>query len=313
MTDPDPRVVLLSLDAVGHSAFSTAITPRLWELAESGGKAPDGGRCPLPSATYTCHGTLLTGRLPAGHDVWSGLAANPHPGVVPGWAGQARVSGPTLFSACRAASVRCASITGDHHLYAILGAEVADLAWPPGGTVPGGAPVCSYGYVTNEVVRRPLLSAAADASIGFLFGHLNETDTLGHLEGADHPDTRACYVAADGIVGETIDALRDEWARTILIVVSDHGMAPFPDTPPIALLAHAAVSNVALDVLPQGGCALVRPRPDVDLAQASAVLASVPGVAAACGGVRAPPRRGRGRAMVRNVPASAAQGLSRRP
>ena len=46
----------------------------------------------MPSATYTCHGTLLTGRLPEGHRVWSGLAADPRPGVVPGWAGEVRVT-----------------------------------------------------------------------------------------------------------------------------------------------------------------------------------------------------------------------------
>lgn len=281
MTERGSRVVLLSLDAFPHHAVSPALTPRLWALGEAGGIAPDGGRCPLPSATYTCHGTLLTGRLPEEHRVWSGLAADPRPGVVPGWAGEARVAAPTLFDACHAAGIRCAAITGDHHLYAILGANAADLAWPPGGIVPAAAPICPFGYLTNEAVHQPLLDAVADDAIGFLFGHLNETDTLGHLLGTDHPDTRACYAATDAIVGEVVDALAADWARTVLVVVSDHGMAPFPHTPPIDLLAHAAVRGVAREVLPQGGSALVRPGPNVDVAHASAVLASVPGIAGA--------------------------------
>ena len=279
MTDQRARVVLLSLDAFPPDALTPELTPRLFALAQTGGWAPDGGRCPMPSATYTCHGTLLTGRLPEGHRVWSALAADPRPGVVPGWAGEARVAAPTLFDACRAADVRCAAVTGDHHLYAILGAEVADHAWPPDGVVPAGAAVCPFGYLTNDAVRQPLLSAVADASIGFLFGHLNETDTLGHLNGPDHPDARACYAATDGIVGEVVDALAADWSRTILIVVSDHGMAPFPSTPPIELRTYAAVREVAREVLPQGGCALVRPRPGIDVAHAVAALASVRGVA----------------------------------
>jgi arylsulfatase A-like enzyme len=278
MTDGGARVVLLSLDAFPPDALTPDLTPCLVALAQTGGWAADGGRCPLPSATYTCHGTLLTGRLPEGHRVWSGLAADPRPGTVPGWAGEARVAAPTLFDACRAAGVRCAAITGDHHLYAILGAEAADLAWPPGGVVPAGAAVCAFGYLTNEAVRQPLLTAVADTSIALLFGHLNETDTLGHLFGADHPETQACYAATDGIVGEVIDALTADWARTILIVVSDHGMAPFPHTPPIDLLADAAVREVADEALPQGGCALVRPRSGVDPAQAASRIAMVSGV-----------------------------------
>ncbi len=279
MTEWGARVVLLSLDAFPPDALTPELTPRLFALAQTGGCAPDGGLCPMPSATYTSHGTLLTGRLPEGHRVWSGLAADPRPGVVPGWAGEARVAVPTLFDACRAAGVRCAVVAGDHHLYAVLGAEVADHAWPPDGVDPAGAAVCAFGYLTNEAVRQPLLNVVADASIGFLFGHLNETDTLGHLNGPDHPDAQACCAATDGIVGEVVDALADDWLRTILIVVSDHGMVPFPSTPPIELLAHAGVREVAREVLPQGGSALVRPRPGIDLARAVAALASVRGVA----------------------------------
>lgn len=178
MLDRAPRAVLLSLDAFPPAALSPGLTPRLFALAQTARQAPDGARCPLPSATYTCHGTLLTGRLPEGRRLWSGLAADPRPGVVPGWAGEARVAAPPLFDACRAAGVRCAAITGDHHLYDILGAEIADLAWPPSGVVPTGAAPRPFGYPTNEAVRQPLLDAVPDPSIGFLFGHLNETDTL---------------------------------------------------------------------------------------------------------------------------------------
>src|SRR5215208_5009809 len=65
MTDPAPRVILLSLDAVGHTIISPETTPHLWELRTSGGWAPRGGQCDLPAVTYVSHATLATGTMPA--------------------------------------------------------------------------------------------------------------------------------------------------------------------------------------------------------------------------------------------------------
>src|SRR5688572_6169347 len=119
MTDPEPRVVLLSLDAFNHAAVTPDGTSRLWELAASGGRAPDGGRCDVSSVTYVSHATLVTGTHPATHGLTSNLAASPRPGAVPGWAGQTRVQAPTLFAALRAAGIRAAAICGDQNLVAI--------------------------------------------------------------------------------------------------------------------------------------------------------------------------------------------------
>lgn len=281
MTGTAPRVVLLSLDAFAHDAVGPDLTPHLWALAATGGRAPDGGRCPLPSATYTSHATLLTGKLPTGHGVWSGLAAAPRPGVVPGWAGAAVVQAPTLFDACRAGNVRCASIVADFYLHPILRAEVADLAWPPGGVPPDDAPRDAFGYLAHDAVRPHLLAAAADPALPFLFGHVNEPDTFGHRYGPDHPATRACHAATDQLVGELLDALRDDWARTVVIVTSDHGMAPVPITPPIDPLADEAVRELAAEALPQGGCGLVRPRRGIEPETLATALIAMPGVAAA--------------------------------
>lgn len=278
MTDPRPRVVLLSLDAFNHRAVSPQLTPHLWELGRQGGWAREGGRCDLPAVTYVSHATLATGTYPATHGLMSNLAAAPRRGIVPGWAGEARVRVPTLFDALRNAGMRAAAVCGDQHLVQTMGAGVADHVWPTGGILPEGCPVCPSGYALNAAVREPLLAAAADDDVAFLFGHLNETDTWGHRFGPDHPETLRSYSATDALVGEVIEALRSDWERLLLIVVSDHGMEPVDAAGPIDLLAVDAVRATVDDILNEGSAALARVKAGVAAQTAGEALLAVRGV-----------------------------------
>ncbi len=280
MTQPMARVLLLGIDGCPLHLFSPVVMPRIWALGDrTEGRTDDGrtadGRSPLPSSTYPCFSSILTGCHPARHGVRS---TSSRPGAVPGWAGQPRVMVPTLFDACRAAGLRSAAIQGDHLLLAVLRTEAASITWPPGGAIPPGTPLDDHAYPTNAAVRPHLLAAVADPSVQFLFGQINEGDTLGHDLGPDHPATRECYAAADALVGEVLEAARSWWEQTLVIVVSDHGMEPRTDHPPIDLLADAAVGSVAAEVLVDGGAALVRLRDGVPPAQAGAALKAVTGV-----------------------------------
>ncbi len=278
MSEPRPRVVLLSIDGLSHSALSATTTPCLWDLGASGGRAPRGGRCDLPAVTYVSHATLITGTRPITHGLTSNMAAAPRPGVVPGWAGEARVQVPTLFSALRQSGLRAAAICGDQYLYQIMGAHDAAVAWPPGGALPAGTPLCAAGYATNAATREPLLAAIADQDMTFVFGHLNESDTWGHLYGPAHEETRRAYAAADALVGEVAAALRPRWEQTVLIALSDHGMEAVNGSFPVDLMAGEPVRAVLAEVVNDGGAALARLRDGVTPAEAGAVLLAVPGV-----------------------------------
>lgn len=270
-----PRVVLLGVDGFPFDAFSPEQTPRLWALGAAGGCASGGGRTPLPSSTYPGFATLLTGCLPRTHLVRSTAIGR----VAPRWAGERRVAVPTLFDACRAAGLASAAIQGDHLLHEVLRTEAADLRWPPGGNVPAGTPLDVHGYPNNAAVRPHLLEAVRDARLAFVFGHLNETDSLGHDLGPAHPRTRACCAEIDAMVGEVLDALADDWVRTVLLVVSDHDMEPRTALPPIDLASEFGISELADDVWPDGGAALVRLRAGVAPAPAAAALRRVEGIA----------------------------------
>jgi arylsulfatase A-like enzyme len=267
-------VILLGLDGFPLEALSPELTPHLWALGASGGRAPAGGQTALPSTTYPGFATLLTGRLPPGHGVWStniGRAA-------PAWAGQSQVGARTLFDACRAAGLRSAAIQGDHLLHTVLQTTAASLRWPPDGVIPPGTPRETHGYPSDAAVRPHLLEAVADRTIGFVFGHLNETDSLGHDHGPADPRTLACCAQADAIVGNVVQALGPDWPRTVVVVVSDHDQEPRTDRSPIDLLADQRVAVIADDVWPDGGAALVHLRPGVEHERAAAVLECVDGV-----------------------------------
>jgi arylsulfatase A-like enzyme len=221
----------------------------------------------------------MTGAGPATHGIISNLAASPRPGIVPGWAGEARSRTPTLFQAFRAAGVRAAAVCGDQHLVGITGAAAADSVWPPQGILPEGTPMCASGYATNDAVRAPFLAAVADRDLPFLFAHLNETDTWGHRFGPDHGETLRAYTAADALVGAAIDTLAPDWDRTVMIVLSDHGMEAARPGEPVALRDSTAVRATVSAVIDDGGAALARVMDGVAADDAGAALLAVPGVA----------------------------------
>ncbi len=279
-TVTDTRVVLLGLDGFPHRKISPELTPHLWALGQQGGMAPDGGRSALPSSTYPGFATLLSGCLPARHRVLTTHTPGPLPSIVPGWAGEIRVQAPTLLDRCLDAGVPCAAIQGDHKLHAILATERVERVWPEGRTtLPPGIPLEPHGYPANQAVRPHLLAAAADSSLTFLWGHLNEADSWGHDYGPDAPQSHACYAETDRIIGELLDALAPDWERSVVIVVSDHDMEPRTATPPIDLLADPILRDFVDSAYSDGGCGLLHLRPGADPALVGARLLALPGVA----------------------------------
>ena len=266
------RVVLLGLDGFPHGAIGPELTPRMWALAAAGGRARDGGVTDLPSSTDPGFCSLLTGCYPRTHGVRTTAWRYTK---LPEWAGLETPGVATLFDACRASGIRSAAAVGDDR--GLLCTGSADLLWPPGNAIPPKTPLDAHGYPTNAAVRPHLLEAAADRSLGFVFGHVNEADTIGHDRGPESAAARECYAATDRLVGEVLDALEPSWGETVVIIVSDHDMQARTDTAPIDLMGDQA--RALWDaVIPDGGAALVHLRDGVDRAQAARALMAVDGI-----------------------------------
>lgn len=274
------RVLLVGLDGFPARIVSPGRTPRLWQLAATGGRAAEGGLVAgLPSSTYPGFASLLTGCTPQRHEVRTTAF---RPGAVPGWAGRRSVAAPTLFDACRQAGLGSAAIQGDHLLHGVLATDrAADVRWPPPGPLDPTLRLDGKGYPANDEVRPVALRAIAEPGLRFLFVHLNEPDTSGHLLGPEHPATAACYAATDALVGELVDALAADWERSVVIVVSDHDIEPATTRPPIRLRADPELAALTVDELADGGAALLAPADGIDPARVAEAARRVDGVGGA--------------------------------
>ena len=266
------RVVLLGLDGFPHRAVTPALTPRIWDLAQRGGRAPAGGTTDLPSSTDPGFCSLLTGCTPATHGVRTTAWRFAR---LPAWAGFETPRVPTIFDACRAGGIRTAAIVADDR--GLLCTGSADVRWPPGDVIPSGTPLDAHGYPTNAAVRPQLLLALRQEANGFVFGHFNESDTAGHDDGPESQAARACYRVTDQLVGELLDALAGGWTDTVIMIVSDHDMQSRNRSAPINPLDDN-VDGWFDEFIPDGGAALVHVVPGVDLGQASGALQRMDGV-----------------------------------
>ncbi len=86
--------MLLGLDGFPHRAISPGLTPRMWALAEAGGRAAEGGMTDLPSSTDPGFCSLLTGCYPTTHGV---RTTSWRYARLPDWAGVETPRVPTIF------------------------------------------------------------------------------------------------------------------------------------------------------------------------------------------------------------------------
>ena len=266
-----PRVVLLALDGFPNRAIRRDLTPRMWALAEAGGRAHEGGITDLPSSTDPGFCSLLTGCYPRTHGV---RTTSWRYARLPDWAGVETPGVPTLFDACRSTGIRTAAVVGDDR--GLLATGSADVRWPPDGTIPAGTALDAHGYPANQAVLPKLLEALRADDVDFVFGHFNESDTMGHDFGPESDAAQECYAATDRVVGEVLDALHDRWPDTIVVIVSDHDMQPRDASAPIDVMA--AGDELWDAYIPDGGAALIHLRPKADPQQAGTALQRIDGV-----------------------------------
>ncbi len=264
-------VVLVVLDAFPFDAVDPALTPTLAALAAEGGWNPEGGVGELTAATYPNHATFVTGVPTVDHGIVTNRVLRDGT-----WVSSA-TTGPTattLFDRCATAGRSSLSITGDHNLVGVCGAETADHHWPPGGRKPDGAATGVMGYLADaEVAAAAERMAPGDHD--FVFVQIDEVDSARHVYGAHGEEAREQCRATDAALGRVLDSLRSTWADTVVLVVSDHDQEDYAPDDPIDLAAHLSErpgTPVELAVETQGTAAQVVGPVDEE------VLRAVPGV-----------------------------------
>lgn len=270
------HVLVLVLDGLPARWVVPSATPVLHRLATEGGWAPEGGRAVMTTSTAPNLASFATGTTPGRHGITtervpSGVGL----GVVDAAAGGP--AGPTLFDALAGCARSATVAVADRRLLGFLGATRADVVVaPPDSSACHAHPDLALVDAADAAVTAALATAVADDPTDLVVGHLRLPDAAAHREG---PDDRAAverYRATDARLGTVLDALRGRWGDWLVVVLSDHDQEPVtPGVEPVDLAQHVDRRGLPLQVVPEGGAALVL-GPD---RRQGAWLAEVPGVA----------------------------------
>lgn len=261
-------VIVLVVDSLMPDEITPATTPNL-DALKAGGTFYAESRSVFIAETIPNHVAMMTGVYPARNGVPSNefLDFSVNPPEERDLSVPEKMTARTLFTwidrRCRTIPVvpdiRTGATLSKKYLFEIFEGDAANAALgnddPDVFNVPPDSywnPQDSDAYIPSPSEHTPDVPTMDQAltqlpDVDFFFINLGDVDRLAHASG---PDARNAAIAdVDTQVGRLVTALQDagRWERTVLFVVSDHGMdfsAPGP--------AAAISTQATLDAL--GAC-----------------------------------------------------------
>lgn len=215
-TRPD-LVILVSIDGFSPDYLGKGQTPVLDGLVAGGAFGPM--RPSFPSVTFPNHYTLVTGLHPDHHGVVGNRFTDAQLGAFTMSSKESGFwdQGEPIWVTAEKASVRTGTMFWPGSEVEIQGVRPSQWA-PFDQGMPGDARVDRLlSWLDLPVAQRPKLETL----------YFDIVDTAGHRNGPDAPETRAAAASVDTSMGRLIEGLkaRGLYDRTMVVVVSDHGMA----------------------------------------------------------------------------------------
>jgi predicted AlkP superfamily pyrophosphatase or phosphodiesterase len=270
---PRPTVILVSIDGFRPDYLERGETPVLSRLAAEGASGPM--QPSFPSKTFPNHYTLVTGLRPDHHGIVNNNMVDP---LIP----------DVKFSLGNAAAVTDRRWWDDGEPIWVTaenaGLTTAAMFWPGSEAAIRGVRPTHFAKFDQSMpgdarVDQLLawLDLPADQKPDFATLYFDAVDTAGHDGGPNSPEVDVALKSVDASMGRLIAGLeaRGIRDRVVLLIVSDHGMAP---TSPerVARLGPLASSRDTADVLYTGPIASVEPMPGHEAEVAAEVLAPHP-------------------------------------
>lgn len=255
---PERMVLLISVDGFRADYLERGLTPNMKALADRGVRGVM--RPAFPSKTFPNHYTLVTGLRPDRHGLVDNVMRDPLlPGRTFRLGDRAEVTDPVWWEEGEPLWV-----TAER-----AGMQTAVLFWP-GSEAPvrGVQPSLWMAFdqsMTAEARADQMLAwldGAGQAKPGLLALYFDEVDTYGHWHGPDAGELDAALERTDAAIGRLVEGLaaRGLLARTDIVVVADHGMAPTSRARIIDL--DALVSREDGEVLTSGVHLAFQPTPE---------------------------------------------------
>ncbi len=251
MTARPERVILVSIDGFRPDYLGRGATPTLDRLAREGASGPM--RPSFPSVTFPNHYTLVTGLHPDHHGIVGNRFIDPELGVFTmarkesGWWDQAE----PIWITAEKAGIRTGTMFWPGSETEIDG--VRPSRWVPfDHAMPGDARVDQLlAWLDFPPDQRPRFETL----------YFDIVDTAGHHYGPDAPETREATASVDVSIGRLVDGLkaRGLYEGTMLVIVSDHGMAA--TSPDRVVRLGDLVDAEAIDVIYSGAAVFLNAKP----------------------------------------------------
>jgi predicted AlkP superfamily pyrophosphatase or phosphodiesterase len=260
------HVLVISVDGMGATYYRQpqpgVRIPNIRRLMKQGSFA-DAVEGVYPTLTYPSHTTLVTGRMPIEHGIYTNLSSrqagkNPEDWF---WFANA-IKSPTLWDEARAHHLTTASVAWPVTVGARIDWDVPEIWDPAKGEVADAMYVARHMDVVTALEAGMALGLPSRGSEddenrvlvasyfltkhrpNLTLVHLEGLDAVQHAVGPDSAGALATLNREDFHVGELLSALKKAGleSSTDVFVVSDHGFLPIVrDIQPNVLLAKAGL------------------------------------------------------------------------
>jgi arylsulfatase A-like enzyme len=260
------HVLVISVDGMRASTYVVlsppARIPNLLRLKEEGSFA-EGVEGVYPTVTYPSHTTIVTGRMPAEHGIYTNLSSR-QPGKNSNdwfWLADA-IKVPTLWDEARQHHLTSGAVSWPVTVHAAIDWNVPEV-WDP-----AKGPSADFFYLAKFM--DPLLGAELLGALGppqpgtdadtqktrlaaylikahkpnLMLLHLDAVDEAEHQHGPQSAEAASALEHVDGEIGEVLAAVKEAGLEgsTDVFVVSDHGFLPVErQIRPNVLLAKAGL------------------------------------------------------------------------
>jgi predicted AlkP superfamily pyrophosphatase or phosphodiesterase len=242
-----PRhVLVVSVDGLGASWLTSPPPglriPNLRRLMAEGSYA-HGVFSVYPSVTYPSHTTIVTGRMPAEHGIYSNLSSREAGKNSKDWYWfSSAIKVPTLWDVARENKLTTSSVFWPVTVGAPINWNIPEIWNPAKGMAADPLYVAKFATPgllfeaamevgppqgTSDDVTKVKLTAFVLKKYkpNLLMLHLSELDGAQHRNGPASPDAAAAVEKADERIGDLLAALKEAGleSSTDVFVVSDHG------------------------------------------------------------------------------------------
>lgn len=262
----DRHVLVISVDGMGADFYrQTAPKARVPNLARlrAEGSSAEAVEGVYPSVTYPSHTTIVTGRSPAEHGIYSNVSVRVPGKKLAEWFWYAKdIKAPTLWDEARQAHLTSAAVSWPVTVGAAVDWNVPEI-WDPGKgegldmqflaqhSTPGLVQEAAQALgpmptgTDNDAIRTHLAAYLLKKHRpNLMLVHLANLDHEEHEHGPASPQAAKALEESDVYIGELLKGLQEAGMAdsTMVFIISDHGFLPIDhDIRPNVLLVKAGL------------------------------------------------------------------------